>query len=115
MGKGCPNLKLLNLQNCLTLSDEGLKAFTGATISLEALHFEKCHSITLGGVLGALSNRGLKLKELSLVKCFGIRDTCSLFSLLPPCMSLRSLSVRHCPGFGDAGMAMAGMFFPELQ
>lgn len=115
VGKGCPNLKLLDLKNCLTLSDEGLKAFTRATISLEALHFEKCHSITLGGVLGALSNRSLKLKELSLVKCFGIRDACSLFPPLSPCVSLRSLSVRHCPGFGDAGMAMAGMFFPELQ
>lgn len=115
VSKGCPNLKLLNLQKCLNLSDEGLKAFTRFAISLESLHMEECHIITQAGVLAALTNCSLKLKELSLVKCFGIRETPSILPQLSPCKSLCSLTVRYCPGFGSAGLAMVGKLCPNLQ
>lgn len=32
-----------------------------------------------------------------------------------PCTSLRSLSIRNCPGFGSASLAVVGKLCPQLQ
>ncbi|XP_077254148.1 EIN3-binding F-box protein 1-like [Tasmannia lanceolata] len=115
VGKGCPNLRKLILHRCSFLSDNGLKAFSRLAVSLESLHLEECNRITQCGVLGALSNCGTKLKSLALVKCSGIRATVLGLSALTPCKSLRSLTIRNCPGFGSAGLAIVGKLCPNLQ
>ncbi|XP_010254418.1 PREDICTED: EIN3-binding F-box protein 1-like [Nelumbo nucifera] len=115
VGKGCPNLRQLILQKCLFLSDNGLIAFARNAASLESLQLEECNRITQSGVLGALSNCGAKLKALSLVKCMGIKDVVLGLPQLSPCNSLRSFSVRHCPGFGSSSLAMVGKLCPQLQ
>ncbi|KAF8393213.1 hypothetical protein HHK36_021454 [Tetracentron sinense] len=115
VGKGCPNLQQLSLRKCLFLSDNGLVAFALTAGSLESLQLEECNRITQSGVLGAISNCGSKLKALTLVKCMGIKDISLGLPLLSPCTSLRSLSIRNCPGFGSAGLAIAGKLCPQLQ
>ncbi|KAK9268308.1 hypothetical protein L1049_000055 [Liquidambar formosana] len=115
MGKGCPNLKYMCLRKCCFTSDDGLVAFTKAAGSLESLQMEECNRVTQSGVIGALSNCGSKLKSLALVKCMGIKDLSLDVPMLSPCKSLRSLSIRNCPGFGSASLAMVGKLCPQLQ
>ncbi|KAA8535102.1 hypothetical protein F0562_030105 [Nyssa sinensis] len=115
IGKGCLNLKQMCLRKCYFVSDDGLVAFTKAARSLESLQLEECNRITQSGILGALSNCGSKLKSLSLVKCMGIKDLAFETPMLSPCNSLRSLSIRCCPGFGSVSLAMVGKLCPQLH
>ncbi|KAG6723936.1 hypothetical protein I3842_03G233400 [Carya illinoinensis] len=103
------------LRKCCFVSNNGLIAFAKAAGSLESLQLEECDRVTQLGIIGALSNCGTKLKSLTLVKCMGIRDMAMGFPVLSPCTSLRSLSIRHCPGFGTASLAMVGKLCPQIQ
>ncbi|OMO90830.1 hypothetical protein COLO4_18854 [Corchorus olitorius] len=115
VGKGCPNLKQFCLRKCAFLSDNGLVSFAKAAGSLESLQLEECHRITQFGFFGSLLNCGAKLKAVSLVNCLGIKDLNCGLPAVSPCESLRSLSIRNCPGFGDASLAALGKFCPQLQ
>nr|GMC95721.1 EIN3-binding F-box protein 1-like [Ipomoea batatas] len=113
VGKGCPNLKLMCLRKCCFVSDHGLVAFSKAAGALESLQLEECNRITQIGVVNAISNCG-KLKSLSVVKCMNVMDLTPEAQLLSPCESLRSLSIRNCPGFGSNSLAMVGKLCPQL-
>lgn len=115
IGKGCINLKQICLRKCCFVSNDGLVAFAKAAGSLESLQLEECNRVTQLGIIGAISNFGTKLKSLTLVKCMGIRDMTLGFPLPSPCISLRSLSIRNCPGFGTASLAMVGKLCPQIQ
>lgn len=115
MGKGCANLKQMCLRKCCFVSDSGLVAFAKVAGSLESLQVEECNRVTQTGIAGALSNCGAKLKSLTLVKCMGIRDITSEVPMLSPCTSLRSLSIRNCPGVGSISLALVGKLCPKLQ
>lgn len=114
LGKGCPNLKLFCLQKCRVLSDNGLAAFAKGSGGLENLQLEECHRITQAGFFGVLLNCGKKLKALSLVNCFGVKELACRFSSVLPCNSLQSLSIRNCPGVGNATLAVVGRLCPKL-
>ncbi|PRQ26747.1 putative F-box domain, leucine-rich repeat domain, L domain-containing protein [Rosa chinensis] len=115
VAKGCPNLKQFCLRKCLYISDSGLVSFCKAAGSLESLHLEECHRITQYGFFGVLSNSGAKLKALSFVYCLGLKDLNLGLPVVSPCESLRSLSIRNCPGFGNSGLAVLGQLCPQLQ
>ncbi|XP_059276569.1 EIN3-binding F-box protein 1-like [Lycium ferocissimum] len=114
VGKGCPSLKHMCIRKCCFVSDAGLVAFAKEAGSLESLNLEECNRITQTGILNAVSNC-MKLKCLSLVKCMGIKDVVLETSLLSPCESLKSLSIRSCPGFGSTSLAMVGKLCPKLH
>ncbi|XP_009801071.1 EIN3-binding F-box protein 1 [Nicotiana sylvestris] len=114
LGKGCPNLKLFCLRKCAFLSDNGLVAFAKGSASLENLQLEECHRITQAGLFGVLLSCGKKLKALSLVNCFGVKELACRFPSVLPCNSLQSLSIRNCPGVGNATLAVAGRLCPKL-
>ncbi|KAF7830292.1 EIN3-binding F-box protein 1 [Senna tora] len=115
VGKGCPNLKYLYLHRSAYLSDNGLASFVKSALSLENLQLEECHRITQFGLFGVLFNCGATLRSLALVSCFGIKDLNLVLPPLSPCQSLQSLSIRNCPGFGDATMDVLGKLCPQLQ
>ncbi|KAJ0977769.1 hypothetical protein J5N97_013243 [Dioscorea zingiberensis] len=115
IAKGSPNLKQLCLRKCFYLSDIGLKAFAEAAGSLENLQLEECSRITLFGILAALLTCTSKLKTLVLSKCLGIRDITSYLTQLPSCVTLRSLTIRDCPGFSSSSLAVVGQICPKLQ
>ncbi|CAH2044409.1 unnamed protein product [Thlaspi arvense] len=106
VGNGCPDLKHVSLNKCLLVSGKGLVGLAKSASSLESLKLEECHRI----------NHGSKLKAFSLANCLGIQDF-NAESPLPStsCSSLRSLSIRCCPGFGDASLAFLGKFCHQLQ
>ncbi|TYI71357.1 hypothetical protein E1A91_D08G288800v1 [Gossypium mustelinum] len=112
MGKGCANLRQMCLRWCCFISDDGLVAFAKSAGSLESLQLEECNRITQSGTIGVLSN--CSLKSLTVVKCMGIKDISSEVPL-SCCNSLKSFSVRNCPGFGTAGLAVVGRLCPQLQ
>uniref|UniRef100_A0A1J3ICJ8 EIN3-binding F-box protein 2 n=1 Tax=Noccaea caerulescens TaxID=107243 RepID=A0A1J3ICJ8_NOCCA len=116
VANGCPDLKHVSLSKCLLVSGKGLVALAKSALSLESLKLEECHRINQYGFLGFLMNCGSKLKAFSLANCLGIQDFNSE-SPLPStsCSSLRSLSIRCCPGFGDASLAFLGKFCHQLQ
>lgn len=115
VGKGCPNLKQIHLHKSAFLSDNGLLSFAKAALSLESLQLEECHRITQFGFFGVIINCGANLKALSLVSCFGIKDLNLSLPQVLPCKSLQSLTIRNCPGFGNATLAILGKLCPQLQ
>jgi EIN3-binding F-box protein len=115
IAKFCPNLKQLYLRRCGHVSDAGLKAFTESAKLFEKLQLEECNRVTLVGILAFLLNCSQKFRALSLVKCMGIRDICSAPAQLPLCGSLRFLTIKDCPGFTDASLAVVGMICPQLE
>ncbi|KAL3360985.1 hypothetical protein AABB24_014086 [Solanum stoloniferum] len=114
LGKGCPNLKLFCLRKCTILSDNGLVAFAKGSVALENLQLEECHRITQAGFVGVLLSCGKKLKVLSMVNCFGVKELACRFPSVLPCNSLQSLSIRNCPGVGNATLAIVGRVCPKL-
>ncbi|KAL6888304.1 hypothetical protein ACP4OV_009330 [Aristida adscensionis] len=115
IAKFCPSLKQLYLRKCGSVSDAGLKAFTESAKVLENLQLEECNRVSLVGVLAFLLNCSDKFRTLSLVKCMGIKDICSAPAQLPLCRSLRFLTIKDCPGFTDASLAVVGMICPQLE
>ncbi|XP_019085135.1 PREDICTED: EIN3-binding F-box protein 1 isoform X1 [Camelina sativa] len=115
VGKGCPNMKKAIISRSPLLSDNGLVSFAKASLSLESVQLEECHRVTQFGFFGSLLNCGEKLKAFSLVNCLGIRDLATGLPASPHCSALRSLSIRNCPGFGDANLAALGKLCPQLE
>ncbi|KAJ4839237.1 EIN3-binding F-box protein 2 [Turnera subulata] len=115
VAKGSANLRQMCLRKCWFVSDNGLVAFAKAAESLESLQLEECNRVTQSGIIGALSNCGTKLKALSLVKCMGIKVMESEMTVPSSSCSLRSLSIRNCPGLSGASLAMVGKLCPQLQ
>ncbi|XP_078432399.1 EIN3-binding F-box protein 1-like [Wolffia australiana] len=119
LARGCPALKKLHLRRCIYPSDAGLTVLAAAAAgSLETLSLEECNRVTVVGVLGVLASQANKrLKSLELAGCVGVKDLPAAASLAgcAPCLSLRSLSVSRCPGFGDSGLALVGKLCPRLQ
>ncbi|KAM3227666.1 hypothetical protein ACQJBY_059426 [Aegilops geniculata] len=115
IAKFCPGLKQLCLRKCGHVSDAGLKAFTESAKVMENLQLEECNRVTLVGVLACLINCSQKFRALSLVKCTGVKDVCSAPAQLPVCKSLRFLTIKDCPGFTDASLAVVGMICPQLE
>lgn len=114
MLQGCPDLKIIRLQKCPLVSDNGVASFVKAAGSLESFQLEECHRITQCGVFGILANCGRKLKAIVLANCLGIRDIEFGYQMTSICYSLRSLTIRNCPGIGNACLGMFGRMCPNM-
>ncbi|PKA55848.1 EIN3-binding F-box protein 1 [Apostasia shenzhenica] len=115
ISKGCPQLNHLCIQRSCNLSDAGLRGFSESSRKLERMHLEECNRITLCGVLDGLLKCNLRLRSLALVKCLGISDITCYVNELPTSLSLRSLSIRDCPGFTSCSLALVGKICPNLR
>lgn len=114
LGRGCPTLKVISVKKA-SLSDNGLVSFAKASQSLDTILLEECHVITQLGIFGFIVNSG-NLKNLSLTKCFGIKDLpMRIPSDLSPCDSLQSLTIRNCPGFGNFSLSLLGRICHQVQ
>ncbi|XP_014501469.1 EIN3-binding F-box protein 1 [Vigna radiata var. radiata] len=115
IGKGCPNVKNFQLRKCAYLSDKGLVSLTRAALSIESLKLHECHRITQIGLFGVFFHCAAKLKVLTLISCYGIKDLEMDLPAISPSESFWSLTIRDCPGFGDANLALLGKLCPRLK
>ncbi|KAG6391150.1 hypothetical protein SASPL_148901 [Salvia splendens] len=104
-GQGSPDLNVFCLQRCALVSDNGVVSFSRVASLLESIKLDETHRITQCG-FGILASCGGKLKALALSSCLGLKDLNFGFPLSSLCMSLRSLAIHNCPGFGDSGMSI---------
>ncbi|KAL2929628.1 EIN3-binding F-box protein 1 [Bienertia sinuspersici] len=117
ISKGCSALKQISLRNCCFMSNNGLLGISKSAKSLESMHLEDCNRITLIGLVSALTNSSSKFRSLSLVKCMGLKDMpFQDTALVTPCiLSLRCLSIKNCPAFGSASLAILSKMCPNLK
>uniref|UniRef100_A0A7N0ZT70 EIN3-binding F-box protein 1 n=1 Tax=Kalanchoe fedtschenkoi TaxID=63787 RepID=A0A7N0ZT70_KALFE len=115
VGKGCPNLKQITLRKCAMLSDNGMVTLAKNAGALVSLQIEECHRITQMGLFGTIFSCGGKLKGLTLAKCLGIKDAIVGLPSECPRKSIKSLSIRNCPGFGNASLTILAKLCPQLQ
>ncbi|XP_023735256.1 EIN3-binding F-box protein 1 [Lactuca sativa] len=114
LGRGCPNLKQFALRKSAFLSDNGIVSFAEVALSLETILLEECHRVTQCGVFNFVLKS--KLKNLTLENCFGIKDLVPGIPIPFRCSdSVKSLSIRNCPGFGNNSLMLFGRICPQLQ
>ncbi|KAF5726244.1 grr1 family protein [Tripterygium wilfordii] len=116
IAKSCPNLTDLTIESCPNIGNEGLQAVGKFCSNLKSVSIRDCPLVGDQGIAGLLSSATFVLtKALSLANCFGIKDQSLGMPQLSSCKSLRSLTIRNCPGFGDASLNVLGKMCPQLQ
>ncbi|KAF5743316.1 grr1 family protein [Tripterygium wilfordii] len=116
IAKSCPNLMDLTIESCPNIGNEGLQAVGKCCPNLKSISIRDCPLVGDQGIAGLLSSATFVLtKALSLANCFGIKDQSLGMPQLSSCKSLRSLTIRNCPGFGDASLNVLSKMCPQLQ
>ncbi|KAJ3691922.1 hypothetical protein LUZ60_012272 [Juncus effusus] len=116
LSKCCPALKTVSIRKSCLVSDAGLKNLAESARLLETLNLEECNRVSLNGILASLFAIGPKFKNLSLVKCLGVKDVNFPSSCqIPTCPAVKTLTINNCPGLTDASLAMIGKICPNLE
>nr|GMC95895.1 EIN3-binding F-box protein 1-like [Ipomoea batatas] len=114
--QGLKTLASLTITSCRGTTDVSLEAVGKAKL-LEPLRVCSWKNATGSPQIGGRkcnSNCGkLKVSFCGEVYECGM-DLTPEAQLLSPCESLRSLSIRNCPGFGSNSLAMVGKLCPQL-
>ncbi|KAH9622534.1 hypothetical protein KSS87_014603 [Heliosperma pusillum] len=103
IGRGCPSLKSLSLENVINVGDEGLFEISKECHMLEKLDLCSCKSITNKGLI-AISERCPNLVTLSVELCPEIGNN-SISAIAKGSLKLRSILIKGCPLVGDQGVA----------
>eukprot|EP00250_Pteridium_aquilinum_P016031 c22905_g1_i1 orf=256-2397(+) len=114
MGKMWHGLKHISLVDCNGVSDMGLSFFMQNAASLEVLQLEMCNSITGRGLISVFSNKHGKVREVQVKNCDGIQQV----GVFPPShlsnvSSVKSVSIKHCPGVDNMLLALIGCLCPD--
>ncbi|KAE9448192.1 hypothetical protein C3L33_19910, partial [Rhododendron williamsianum] len=113
----CPNMKILNLTCCDSITDAAVSAIAEYCRSLLSLKVESCNLLTEKS-LHLLGSSSLLLKDLDLTDCSGVNDAgklkCGLCTnisakglshIASNCSKIRELDLYRCTGIGDDGLA----------
>ncbi|XP_001344855.1 F-box/LRR-repeat protein 7 [Danio rerio] len=106
-------LRYLNMTDCVSLEDKGLKTIAIHCPRLTHLYLRRCIRIT-DESLRQLALHCTALRELSLSDChlvgdFGLREVARLEG------RLRYLSVAHCMRITDVGLRYVARYCPRLR
>ncbi|KAL2518022.1 EIN3-binding F-box protein 1 [Abeliophyllum distichum] len=112
-GQGLQKLKYLAITTCRGVSDLGLEAIGKGCPNLHQICLRRCPLISDNGLVSFAKVAGL-LESSCLGQLLGNSEHDFLFPLTSLCYSLRSLTIRNCPGFGNASLAMVGRMCPNL-
>eukprot|EP00096_Caligus_rogercresseyi_P014950 TRINITY_DN7405_c0_g1_i1.p1 TRINITY_DN7405_c0_g1~~TRINITY_DN7405_c0_g1_i1.p1 ORF type:complete len:571 (-),score=155.81 TRINITY_DN7405_c0_g1_i1:122-1834(-) len=107
------NIQYLDLSDCVSLEDSGLKMIVESCPQLMYLFLRRCSNITDVGIK-AVSSYCLCLRELSISDCLRITDY-SLFELAKLGPNLRYLSVAKCDRLTDAGIKQLARLCYKLR
>ncbi|KAL7874144.1 hypothetical protein SRHO_G00051140 [Serrasalmus rhombeus] len=106
-------LRYLDMSDCVSLEDEGLRAIASHCPRLTHLYLRRCSRLT-DEALRQLALHCPALRELSLSDCrlmgdFGLREVARLEG------RLRYLSVAHCTRITDVGLRYVARYCPRLR
>uniref|UniRef100_A0A1B0G6R9 F-box domain-containing protein n=1 Tax=Glossina morsitans morsitans TaxID=37546 RepID=A0A1B0G6R9_GLOMM len=111
--KNCPQLIYLYLRRCVRISDAGLKYVPSFCIALRELSVSDCTDVTDFG-LYELAKLGAALRYLSVAKCDGVSDA-GLKVLARRCYKLRYLNTRGCEAVSDDSITILARSCPRLR
>ncbi|XP_076827499.1 F-box/LRR-repeat protein 7 isoform X1 [Brachyhypopomus gauderio] len=107
------SLRYLDMTDCASLEDEGVRAIAAHCPRLTHLYLRRCVRLTDEAVR-QLGLRCSSLRELSLSDCrligdFGLREVARMEG------RLRYLSVAHCSRITDVGLRYVARYCPRLR
>ncbi|KAJ3611761.1 hypothetical protein NHX12_021775 [Muraenolepis orangiensis] len=107
------SISFLDMSDCLSLEDEGLRIIASHCPRLTHLYLRRCPRLT-DEALRHLALHCPSVRELSLSDCrllgdFGLREVARLEG------RLRYLSVAHCPRITDVGVRYVARYCPRLR
>lgn len=111
--KNCPLLIFLYMRRCIQITDTGLKYLPKFCIALKELSVSDCINVTDFG-LYELSKLGQTLRYLSVAKCDQVSDV-GLKYLSRRCYKLRYLNVRGCEAISDDSIIILARSCPRLR
>nr|XP_013102660.1 unnamed protein product [Stomoxys calcitrans] len=111
--KNCPQLIYLYLRRCIQITDAGLKFVPSFCIALKELSVSDCVNITDFG-LYELAKLGAVLRYLSVAKCDRVSDA-GLKVIARRCYKLRYLNARGCEAVSDDSITVLARSCPRLR
>ncbi|KAG9156638.1 hypothetical protein Leryth_006606 [Lithospermum erythrorhizon] len=112
--EGLQSLISLEITSCRGVTDRSLEAVGKGCSNLKQLRLHKCCFGSLKHSFECFVKLYFEV-EITLDRCMGIKDLPSESQYLSPCESLRSLSIKSCPGFGSSSLAMVGKLHSAHQ
>ncbi|XP_037036987.1 F-box/LRR-repeat protein 7-like [Bradysia coprophila] len=109
----CPQLVYLYLRRCVQITDAGLKFVPSFCIALRELSVSDCSSITDFGIY-ELAKLGAALRYLSVAKCDQVSDA-GLKVIARRCYKLRYLNARGCEAVSDDSITVLANSCPRLR
>ncbi|XP_028825612.1 F-box/LRR-repeat protein 7-like isoform X3 [Denticeps clupeoides] len=107
------SIRYLDLTDCSSLQDEGLRAIAAHCPHLTHLYLRRCQRLTDEALrhlaLHCPAVRNLSLSDCHLVGDFGLREVARLEG------QLRYLSVAHCCRITDVGVRFVARYCPRLH
>ncbi|CAL8321624.1 unnamed protein product [Boreogadus saida] len=107
------SISFLDMSDCLSLEDEGLRIIASHCPRLTHLYLRRCPRLTDESLrhlaLHCPSVRELSLSDCRLLGDFGLREVARLEG------RLRYLSVAHCPRITDVGVRYVARYCPRLR
>nr|XP_040567099.1 F-box/LRR-repeat protein 7-like [Lepeophtheirus salmonis] len=107
------NIQYLDISDCVSLEDSGLKMIVESCPQLTYLFLRRCSNITDAGIK-AVSSYCLCLRELSISDCIRVTDF-SLYELAKLGPNLRYLSVAKCDRISDSGIKQLARLCYKLR
>eukprot|EP00998_Keelungia_sp_KM082_P000253 NODE_102_length_2664_cov_51.614111_g98_i0.p1 GENE.NODE_102_length_2664_cov_51.614111_g98_i0~~NODE_102_length_2664_cov_51.614111_g98_i0.p1 ORF type:complete len:838 (+),score=246.01 NODE_102_length_2664_cov_51.614111_g98_i0:191-2515(+) len=115
IGSYCPNLKLLNLAQCVHVTDAAMIHIARNCSLLAYLNVSGCTQLTAASLKVVISS----CKNLEVLCAFGIptldEGPGSAFQSLHECRTLRCINVSYCPHVSDAALISIAQYCPSLQ
>lgn len=109
----CPQLLYLFLRRCTAITDIGIKYVASYCLQLRELSISDCSQITDFG-LYELAKLGPNLRYLSVAKCDQISDA-GVKQIARLCYKLRYLNVRGCEAVSDEAIEMLARSCSRLR
>ncbi|XP_033625290.1 F-box/LRR-repeat protein 17-like [Asterias rubens] len=113
LGSRHRSVRLLNLSDCLKITNNGLSRALSYCGVLRELYLIRCSQLTEGAFL-SVAKHCLNLIHLDLSSCTGLTDQ-SLKSIAEQCPRLQKLRLKQCPHISDLSLQVVASSCRRLK
>ncbi|GAB6022872.1 hypothetical protein CHUAL_006969 [Chamberlinius hualienensis] len=113
MVRNCPQLSHLYLRRCIRITDVGMKYVASYCVTLRELSVSDCSQLTDFG-LYELAKLGPNLRYMSVAKCERMSDA-GIKQIARHCYKLRYLNCRGCEAVSDDSLTVLARSCPRLR